>query len=441
MEKNLKIPSEILEQMILSYSLHNAAFFLKVKNYLTTDSYKKKSYFNDNKNQLLFNILSRWYDKYNSFPVIKEMKVFIDRVDEDDEIKFLLSTMVDKYYAEDTSTFNEKNLVDETQQFITENRVIEAIASSQEDMAKGTYGNIVDKIRDAVTVSFDKDLGTSIKDFQEAKIKLDSIQPTASIQYGLPTLDYLTGGLFPQEITVFASTPGLGKTLTMGNIALNAFGQGKKVAVYSMETGTARLLTRYYANIFNETKRSIIADTDSIAEKIKTELAGKSGDVVIKEYGANQISSNDIMAHLNDLKMYKGWVPDLVVIDYILIMLTNDKKGSADNGFKYYKTVTEEIRNIGKFFNVPIVSACQINREGMDEKGGSKALTTAKDIAESRGIYDTADYFLTINQPARDKDKGIITYFLDKNRNEQNGRKIRCAVDYDHMRVLEAKEE
>ena len=415
--ENLKIPSEILEQMILSYSLHNAAFFL------------------------LFNILSRWYDKYNSFPTVKEMKVFVDRADEDDEIKFLLNSMIDKYYAEDTSVYNEKNLVEESQQFITENRVIEAIASSQEDMVKGTYGNIVEKIRDAVTVSFDKDLGVSIKDYQEAKIRLESIQPTASIQYGIPTLDRLTGGLFPQEITVFASTPGLGKTLTMGNIAVNAFGQGKKVLVYSMETGTSRLLTRYYANLLNETKKTIIADTDSIVERIKSEFADCPGDIILKEYGANQASSNDLMAHINDLKMYKGWVPDLVVIDYILIMLTNDKKGSSDNGFKYYKTVTEEIRNIGKFFNVPIVSACQINREGMDEKGGSKALTTAKDIAESRGIYDTADYFLTINQPARDKDKGIITYFLDKCRNGETGYKIRCNVDYEHMRVVENRGE
>jgi len=163
----------------------------------------------------------------------------------------------------------------------------------------------------------------------------------------------------------------------------------------------------------------------------------EKGDIILKEYLANQISSNDIIAHVNDLILYSKWKPDVIIVDYILIMLANDKRMTNDSPYKYYKTVTEELRNVAKLFKVPILTACQINREGQADNGGSKALVTAKNISESRGILDTVDYFLTINQTAQEKKKNEMRLYLEKNRNDETGNIIRCSVDYEHMYVKE----
>lgn len=230
-------------------------------------------------------------------------------------------------------------------------------------------------------------------------------------------------------------------SLILGNIAINAFEQEKKVLVYSFEMSASRMLTRYYANLIGLTSKEIQADPGKAKTLIKERISEMSGDIIIKEYGANTTSSNDLCANINDLIMYRKWKPDLVVIDYILIMKTNDARLSSDDKYTYYKKVAEEMRNIAKLYKIPIVTACQINREGMDERGGSKPLTTSKNVSESRGILDTVDYFITINQTARDKTKGEMMWYIDANRNEESGSKIYLTVDYNKMRIIERNNE
>lgn len=438
METVIKIPSPILEEMFVAYSLRNASYFLKIKPYLSTNSYKKKCYFNDEKNQILFNLLARWYDKYTSFPTLKEVKLFIERINEDEDIKIYLYSLIDKYYNNsEYDNLNEKNLLEEAENYILQQRIIESIALSQIDIEKGSYSNIVERMREAVSVNFDKDLGVSIKDYQMIVEKINgSLKGQNVLKTGLSTLDRLIN-LSGSEIFVLAGLPGAGKTLILGNFAINAFNQGKKVLVYSMEVGIARLLIRYIANILKVSKNDIISETEKIANKLNIRVSDTPGDIILKEYGSNQVSSNDLMAHINDLVMYNNWKPDVVIVDYLLIMTTNDKKLSSDNPFKYYKTVTEEIRNIAKLYDVPVITACQINREGQADGGGSKSLLTGKNVAESRGILDTADYFITINQTAQEKKRNEMRLYIEKNRNNQTGDIIPCVVDYNFMEIKE----
>ena len=223
----------------------------------------------------------------------------------------------------------------------------------------------------------------------------------------------------------------------LGNFAVNSFLEGKKVLVYTFETSKERLAMRYYANLVNMDKKEILMNEEGFKEKGKQKLNDLEGDLIIKEYNTNSVCSNDLMAHVQDLKRYWGWEPDVIVIDYILIMLTNDKKLSAENSYKYYKTATEEVRNIRKSLNIPILSATQINREGMSDRGGSKAFITAKDISESRGIFDTCDWLAIITQTAKEKEKNKYHLYIDKSRNDRTGMKIEFNVNYGYMRLEE----
>ncbi|MDA3941871.1 MAG: hypothetical protein PF693_21590 [Spirochaetia bacterium] len=226
-------------------------------------------------------------------------------------------------------------------------------------------------------------------------------------------------------------------TALLGNFAINAFLQGKNVLVYTFETSKKRLLTRYYSNLIEMSKAEIIKDNTKTETELETIMNSTTGDIILKEFPANVTSSNDLLGHINDLMLYKNWKPDIIVTDYLLIMSTNDRSLSSDNSYKYYKTVTEEFRNLCKLLHVPGITATQINRAGQDDKGGSKAITTSKDISESRGIYDTADFFATINQTSKDRELEKIMIYIDKNRNGDKGQKVRMKIDYTHMRFSE----
>ncbi len=223
----------------------------------------------------------------------------------------------------------------------------------------------------------------------------------------------------------------------LGNYAVNSFLSGKNVLVYSFETSRERLAMRYYSSLIHMSKKDMLLDEAAFKEKANDILSKMPGDLILKEYNSNTVCSNDLLAHVSDLNRYMSWKPDIIIIDYLLIMLTNDKRMSSENGFKYYKTVTEEVRNIGKTLNVPIITATQINREGMSDRGGSKSLVTSKNIAESRGIYDTVDFFGIITQTAKEKEKNKYYLYIDKNRNERTGVRIEYEVDYNYMTLEE----
>lgn len=439
MKENLQITSEILEEMFIVNAINNKSFFLKVKPYIQTKS-KKKSYFSDQKNQIIFNLVSLWYDKYNKFPTLNELKFLLEKINEDDEIKSLLNGMILKYYSQSIKDYNQQFLEEEAQKFIQESRVYEAMAMSQADIEAENYGVIVERMKNAVNVNFDKDLGISIREVDKI-FDLFNQTKTSAISTGIPKLDIkFEGGFRAGEITCFAGTSGVGKSLLLGCFAINAFTAGKKVLVYSFETGKARLAARYYTNIANRNKADLFNNEEESKEALKQKFDLFEGDIIIKEYPANSTSSNDLLAHLNDLEMYNSWKPDLVVADYLLIMNTNDRRLDPGDSYKYYKTVTEELRNVAKAYSVPVLTAVQINREGMGEGGGSKAITTSKNIAESAGIFHTVDAFITINQTVKDKEKNKLMLFLEKNRNEEGHVKIQCDVDYSTMKITEAKE-
>ena len=437
-KENLTLPSELLEPAILTQSLKNVSFFLKIKNYLYTDS-DKKSYFSDSKYQRVFNAICKWYDKFQKFPKKKEMLLLIEKIEKDETVRLLTNSIVKEVYDGDPNEIDPQYLEEEVIAFIKKNRVYEAYLLSQMDVENGDYGSLVERFTEATSVNFDTDLGTSIRDIDTGINEINSLDDDDVIPTDLPTLDdALDGGFRNSEVYTFAAIPGLGKTLLLGNFAINAFLQGKKVLVYTFETSNKRLLTRYYSNLIEMTKKEIIIDNQKTKNELQNVLNTTVGDIIIKEYPANTASSNDLLGHINDLKMYKGWEPDIIISDYLLIMSANNKSMNSDNSYKYYKTVTEEFRNLCKLLKVPGITATQINRSGQDERGGSKAITTSKDISESRGIYDSVDFFATINQTAKDRELGKIMIYIDKNRNNNKGMKIKMNIDYNYMRITEA---
>src|SRR5271157_2898306 len=106
MAENIKLPSSILEPMMMAYALNDVSFFLKIKQYLDTNNRKGNRYFNDEKYQKIFNLLSRFFDKYKSFPKKDTFKALIDKFENDKEIKLYENAIIDKIYDYDLKSID-----------------------------------------------------------------------------------------------------------------------------------------------------------------------------------------------------------------------------------------------------------------------------------------------------------------------------------------------
>lgn len=445
--------NNLLEFYILLHASRNETFLLKIEQYLSTFSGNKsslknpKKYFTELNYQILFNLICMIRNKVNKLPSLPDIEFIINNIfkDEEEKKKDLFDLARDIYKSTEVVDF--ELIEEEVTTFIKQVRFSEAFTNSMKDIQSQNYESAIERLTKATQINFDNNLGVDIKDWNQIK---DLIKTTNSseniVATGYSFIDspkILDGGLREGELGCVAAIPGLGKTLFLGNLAINAFLNGKKVLVVSFETSDMRLTSRFLSNLLRTTTKNITTnistDADEELKKIhERDIMSQDGDLIIKEYPAKVISANDIMAYLLDLKRFKDFEPDLIILDYLLIMTTNDKKGiDASNTYLKYKTVSEEVRNLAKYLKIPIWTASQIGRDGQAEGGGSKAVTTSKEMSESRGIYDTVDCFFTLNQTINQKKKGELGLFIDKNRNGESGFSVNLEINYELMTITE----
>jgi len=434
MSENLKFATQKLEPLILNNCILNPSYFLKFKKYLQTE--KDKTYFNDKKYQMIFNILAKYYDRFQKLPVKETFEIITEKLSKDDlELKMYYTSIINNMYLK--QEIDNDFLMEETAKFIKEARVYEALMNSQNLIEKQDFSKIVSEMEEAVRVNFDTDFGISIKEVGEVFRQIDLTENVKVVSSGYSAFDSIIGGGFkPKNLYVLSALPGYGKTLFKGNIALNMVLQGYKVVYYSMEMSVSQMMTRYYQNIINVSKTELIIHEEESKELLNKKLNLIEGDLILKEYNSNSVSSNDIMAHLRDLKTYENFIPDIVFVDYIMIMLPNSYNKDASM-YEKYNDVAIELRNIGKEFDIPIVSSIQINREGMDDKGGTKSSVSSKALAGSRGVLDTADGLFIIGASKKEKEKNLFKLITDKNRHGPTDTIVNFEIDYDHMRINE----
>jgi replicative DNA helicase len=443
---DIKFESATLERVILSYLIKDKSFFLKIAQYLKTSDYKKKTYFIDSKLQWLLNFCSKYYDAYEKVPSLETVKITIEKATENGQFDPLLAkairTTCEEIYTKSLEDIEAEYIKDETVKFVKTMKAYEATTLNQLDIANGNFDSLSERMQKALNINLDKDFGISISNIGETLSLIQQVEADSGLTFGSAALDRVLGSPKAGEITVFCGTPGIGKTIWLGNIATENMKLGKKGVFFSLEVDRRRLAKRLYSSLLYKSGLDLMNTTKEEAEAIFSDYKG--GDIKIKNYPANNACCNDFANYLMDLYTIEGYKPDYIVIDYILITATNNKH-SNDNMYSYYKIVTEEMRNLAAQFECPVFTAAQINRNGMGDKGGTKGLVTSKDLAESRGILDTADYLLIINQneaeKAKGKDDGISEQriFVDKNRNGSNGEVLNFTLNYNTMTIADGK--
>ena len=321
-------------------------------------------------------------------------------------------------------------------------RAYEATTLNQLDIANGKFDSLSDRMQKALNINLDKDFGISLSNIGETLELIQQVEADSGLTFGSSSLDRILGSPKAGELTVFCGVPGIGKTIWLGNVATENMKLGKKGVFFSLEVDRRRLAKRLYSSLLYKSGVDLMNTTKAEAEAVFSEYNG--GDIKIKNYPANNACCNDFANYLMDLYAVENFKPDFIIIDYILITATNNRT-SDDNMYSYYKIVAEEMRNLASQFECPVFTAAQINRNGMGEKGGTKGLVSSKDLAESRGILDTADYLLIINQTemekAKGKDDGISEQriFIDKNRNGSNGEILNFTLNYNTMTITDGK--
>ena len=125
---------------------------------------------------------------------------------------------------------------------------------------------------------------------------------------------------------------------------------------------------------------------------LKVKMAGKKAGNLQITYMGSGSNANSLKAFLKEYEIQTGIKADALVIDYMDLMMPNDRRVSPSDLFVKDKYVSEEMRSLAKDLNVLFVTASQLNRASVEEvefdhshiSGGISKINTADNVM---GIY------------------------------------------------------
>ncbi len=232
---------------------------------------------------------------------------------------------------------------------------------------------------------------------------------------------------------------GVGKSLFMCHCAADNLMSGLNVLYITLEMAEERIAERIDANLMNITMNELEdLPKDSYIKKMQRVKDKTTGRLIIKEYPTSSAGSANFRHLLNELRLKKNFVPDIIYIDYLNICASSRiKSGSNVNSYTLIKSIAEELRGLAVEFNVPIVSATQTTRSGY---GNSDVELT--DTSESFGLPATADFMFAIITSEELETLGQLMIKQLKNRynDPSHYKRFVIGVDRSKMKLFDAEQ-
>jgi len=353
----------MLETIILSNLLYNQDYTRKVFPYI------KEEYFDDNNIKKIFSSLQDYINEYKEPPSIEALKICIDsRKDLNEQAFKDINSIIDEFKIDDKT--NQEWLVAETEKFCQDKDLYNSIRKAilildgkDKDYDKGAIPAL---LSDSLGISFDSNIG---HDFLEDFVSRYDFyhRKEERLEFDIELMNKITkGGLPRKSMTVLLATTGGGKSLVKCHMAATNLMYGKNVLYITMEMAEEKISQRIDANLLDVTIDELSEMPRDVYEKKINRIKSKTtGKLIVKEYPTGSAHAGHFRHMLNELKLKKNFVPDIIFIDYLNICSSSRVKGAAAaNSYTLVKSIAEEIRGLAMEFNVPIVTSSQFNRTG-----------------------------------------------------------------------------
>jgi replicative DNA helicase len=258
-------------------------------------------------------------------------------------------------------------------------------------------------------------------------------------------LDYLNkitkGGLPNKTLNIILAGTGVGKSLAMCHIAANCLSQGKNVLYITMEMAEERIAERIDANLFNVPIDQLATmSRDMMHDRVQAIARKTDGKLIIKEYPTGQGHVGHFRALLNELKLKKKFVPEIVFVDYLNICASSRMKGMGGsiNSYTYIKAIAEEMRGLAVEFDLPIVSATQTTRSGY-----SNSDPGLEDTSESFGLPATADLMIALvsNDELQQLNQILVKQLKNRYNDPNVHKRFVIGVDRSRMKLYDVAQD
>lgn len=263
-------------------------------------------------------------------------------------------------------------------------------------------------------------------------VKTGSMIRVVDLVVDHPNHRYYTNGVSSHNTNV-------GKTLAMCHLAANNLSSGKNVLYITMEMAEERISERIDANLLDiaidelhELPREVY---DRKVAKVREKTTGK---LIVKEFPTAGAGAAHFRHLLNELRLKKNFIPDIIYIDYINICCsTRIKLGGSVNSYSLIKSIAEELRGLAIEFNVPIISSTQTNRSGQSDTD-----VELEQVSESHGLSATVDFMIAIvsSEQLESMNQLMVKQLKSRYGDKTINKRFVIGVDRSKMRLYDVDE-
>lgn len=418
-----------LQTLILQNIIQDNEFCRKVIPHI------KKKYF-EGEHRNVFSEVTNFVVKYNKIPDKSSLLIQIEESNISDDRYNQLSALVDQVY-EPVQVESIDWLLDKTERWCQDSAcelaVLDAVKILNGEDQKHDRGMIPKFFKDALAVTFDNSIGHDyLSDAGERWERYH--RKVDKIPFSLDSFNEVTdGGYEKKTLNIFIAGIHVGKSLMMAAMAADAIMANKKVLYISMEMAEEKVAERIDANLMNR-EISELGDIakDDFIQKVEKIKAKTDGNLIVKQYPTAGAHVGHFRALLEDLKVKKEFVPDVIFVDYLNICTSERIRGVGGNNGTYIlvKSIAEELRGLAVEYEVPVWSATQFTRDGMDSSDPSMTQTS-----ESIGLPATVDLMWALSQPDQFKENGQYLVKQLKNRYKDMGFKEKFVIGVDKPKM------
>jgi replicative DNA helicase len=256
------------------------------------------------------------------------------------------------------------------------------------------------------------------------------------VSTGWTTMDKkLFGGFNRGELNIFAGGSGAGKSLFLANLGVNFALTGLNVVYLTLELSEALVSMRIDSMVTGVSTRDVFKNIDDVEMKVK--MIGKKSGMLQVKYMPSGKTANDVRAYLKEYEIKVGKKVDVLLVDYLDLLMPIGKKISAENLFIKDKYVSEELRNLAMEKQCVFVTAAQLNRGAVEEVEFDHS-----HISGGLSKIQTADNVFGIFTSRAMRERGRYQLQLMKTRSSSGvGQKIDLEFDIETLKIRDLPED
>jgi replicative DNA helicase len=259
----------------------------------------------------------------------------------------------------------------------------------------------------------------------ERKMNLVATGQSVGVAIHMPSFQTFFGGWSPPDFIIIGARPSMGKTATILSLAWES-AKHSHIAFFTFEMSANQIKNKVASNLsgidYNKIERGQINHQELSLVRQAYDIIDESKLIVLgQDFVKIEALKNEAR------KLHRMGKLDLIVIDYLQLMKTDEKHASREQSVAH---ISRELKLLCVELNIPIIALCQVGRDCENRTNKRPMLS---DLRESGSIEQDADIVAFLFREAYYYDKNIDVPYEKKFLTEfivAKGRNIGTTVLY-----------